>query len=160
VVEIRPAAAGDLVGLPDLELRSDRLFETMGIGPLPAPGSIEDLALAMVVLVAGDPPQGFARIDELAGGAHLEQLSVDPDHMRRGVGRALVRAACTWAGQQGYDELTLATYRDVAWNGPFYASEGFSEWGPVDDWYRARGLGPEEPVMARFGARVLMRRSL
>jgi GNAT superfamily N-acetyltransferase len=160
VVEIRHASAGDLVGLPELERRSDALFETLGIGPLPAPGSLEELAQALVVLVAGDPPRGFARIDQLAGGAHLEQLSVDPDSTRRGVGRALVRAACSWAAEHGYDELTLATYRDVAWNGPFYASEGFREWGPVDDWYEARGLEPEEPVLGRFGARVLMRRSL
>ncbi len=57
-------------------------------------------------------------------------------------------------------EITLATYRDVPWNGPFYASEGFVEIGPVDDFLRAHGLPPEEPVMGRFGARVLMVRSL
>ena len=62
--------------------------------------------------------------------------------------------------RRGYPGLTLATYRDVPWNGPFYASEGFVEIGPVDDWMRARGLPPEEPVMTRFGARVLMSRSL
>ena len=53
----------------------------------------------------------------------------------------------------------MATYRDVPWNGPFYASEGFVEIGPVNEWYAARGLPPEEPVMARFGARVLMSRA-
>jgi GNAT superfamily N-acetyltransferase len=160
MVDIRQATPVDLAGLPALEMRSDRLFETLGIGPLPGPGSLEELARALVVLVAGDPPQGFARIDDLAGGAHLEQLSVDPAHMRHGVGRALLRAACAWAGQHGYDELTLATYRDVAWNGLFYASEGFRQWGPVDDFYAARGLEPEDDVMGRFGARVLMRRSV
>ena len=46
----------------------------------------------------------------------------------------------------------------MPWNGPFYASEGFVEVGPVDEWYAARGLPPEEPVMGRFGARVLMAR--
>ncbi len=64
----------------------------------------------------------------------------------------------TWVAGHGYAELTLATYRDVPWNGPFYASEGFVEVGPVDEWYDARGLPPEEPVMGRFGARVLMAR--
>ena len=66
---------------------------------------------------------------------------------------------CDWARARGYDDITLATYRDVPWNGPFYASEGFVETGPVDDFLRARGLPPEEPVMGRFGARVLMVRS-
>ena len=83
-----------------------------------------------------------------------------PDHAGRGIGRALLEAGCDWAAARGYAEITLATYRDVPWNGPFYASEGFVEVGPVDDFMRDRGLPPEEPVMARFGARVLMRRRL
>ena len=48
----------------------------------------------------------------------------------------------------------------MSWNGPFYASEGFVEVGPVDDWQVAHGLEPEEPVMSRFGTRVLMSRTL
>lgn len=157
---IRQASENDLAALPPLEARSDTLFESIGIGPLPSPGSVDDLRQAQVVLVAGQPPQGFARVEELAGRAHLEQLSVDLDQMGRGIGRALLRAACEWAGRAGYREMTLATYRDVAWNAPFYASEGFVESGSVDEWYAAHGLAPEEPVMSRFGVRVLMRRAL
>jgi GNAT superfamily N-acetyltransferase len=155
---VRPARPEELALLPAVEVASDTLFESLGIGPLPGPGTPEELARSLVVLVVGDPPVGFARIDRLAGGAHLEQLVVHPDHGRRGLGRALVRAAWAWAAAAGYDELTLATYRDVPWNGPFYASEGFAELGPVNEWYAARGLPPEEPVMGRFGARVLMSR--
>jgi GNAT superfamily N-acetyltransferase len=146
--------------LPPLEATADRVFDAIGIGPLPGPGTVEAFSAALVVLVAGDPPQGLCRIDALAGGAHLEQLSVHPDHARQGIGRALLRGAIDWARRAGYPELTLATYRDVPWNGPFYASEGFVEVGAVDDWYAARGLPPEEPVMGSFGARVLMARAL
>ena len=157
---IRTARPGDLSLLPPLEAAADTIFGRLGIGPLPGPGSEEDLAAALVVLVAGDPPQGFARVEALAGSAHLEQLSVHPDHGRRGIGRALLRAAVAWAAANGYDELTLATYRDVPWNAPFYASEGFVQKGAVDEWYAARGLAPEDPVMGRFGARVVMARPL
>ncbi len=160
MVEIRVARPDELPDLAPLEAAADTRFDALGIGPLPGPGSVADFAGALVVLVAGEPPQGLARIDALAGGAHLEQLSVHPDHGGQGVGRALLRAAVDWTAAHGYPELTLATYRDVAWNGPFYASEGFVEVGPVDDWYAARGLPPEEPVMGRFGARVLMMRRL
>jgi GNAT superfamily N-acetyltransferase len=152
--------------LPSLEAAADTAFEQLGIGPLPGPGTVEEFAAALVVLVAGDPPVGLCRIDAISGpdratpGAHLGQLSVHPDHTGRGIGRALLEAACDWAAAQGYAEITLATYRDVPWNGPFYASEGFVEVGPVDDFMRDRGLPPEEPVMARFGVRVLMRRRL
>jgi GNAT superfamily N-acetyltransferase len=157
---IRTVRSDELGLLPGLEAAADAVFERLGIGPLPGPGTVGDFAAALVVLVAGDPPVGLCRIDGVAGGAHLEQLSVHPDHAGRGVGRALLRAGCDWAAARGYPELTLATYRDVPWNGPFYASEGFVEVGPVDDFWRAHGLPPEESVMSRFGARVLMRRRL
>ena len=163
---VRPVRPDERALLPALEAAADTVFEPLGIGPLPGPGAVEDFAAALVVLVAGDPPVGLCRIDALPGvdgaatGAHLEQLSVHPDHAGRGLGRALLQAGCDWAAAEGYPELTLATYRDVPWNGPFYASEGFVEVGPVDEFMVAHGLPPEEPVMSRFGARVLMRRRL
>ena len=157
---IRPARPEETALLPSLEDASGALFDELGIGPLPGPGTVEGYAAALVVLVSGDPPVGMSRIDAVAGGAHLAQLSVQPDHGRRGLGRALLRAACDWARGHGYDELTLTTYRDVPWNGPFYASEGFVEIGPADDWLVAHGLPPEYPVLARFGTRIAMRRAL
>ncbi|HEY5385688.1 MAG TPA: GNAT family N-acetyltransferase [Acidimicrobiales bacterium] len=157
---VRPVRPDELTLLPDLEAAADAMFEPLGIGPLPGPGTPQEFAHALVVLVAGDPPVGLCRIDGIAGGTHLEQLSVHPDHAGQGVGRALLRAGCAWAQQHDFDEITLATYRDVPWNGPFYASDGFVERGTADDFLRAHGLPPEESVMGRFGSRVLMVRSL
>ena len=158
--DIRPARAEEVALLPELEAASDSLFLSLGVGPLPPPGTVEQLHDALVVLVAGAPPVGFVRVDALSGGAHLEQLAVHPDHGRQGIGRALVRAACRWAAAAGYPDITLITYGDVPWNGPFYASEGFVACGPADRWLMARGRPAEEPVMGRFGPRVLMRRPL
>ncbi len=160
MTEVRPVRPDELPLLPELERAADTMFVSLGIGPLPGPGTVEEFEAALVVLVSGDPPVGLARIDALAGGAHLEQLSVHPDHGQVGIGRALLKGACQWAAAAAYDEITLATYRDVRWNGPFYASEGFVEVGLVDDWYAARGLPPEAPVMTRFGARVIMAKRL
>jgi GNAT superfamily N-acetyltransferase len=157
---IRPVRPDELVLLPAIEAAADTLFEPLGIGPLPGPGTEEEFAAALVVLVAGDPPVGLCRIDRVAGGAHLEQLSVHPARAGRGVGRALLRSGCAWVKAAGYLQMTLATYRDVPWNGPFYASEGFVECGSVDDFWRAHGLPPEDPVLGRFGLRVLMVKSL
>ncbi len=157
VPSIRPARPGELALLPAIEAAADTMFEPLGIGPLPGPGTVEEFAAALVVLVAGDPPLGLCRIDAVTrlsdgrAGAHLEQLSVLPAHAGRGIGRALLRAGCDWATAQGYDDITLATYRDIPWNGPFYASEGFVARGSVDDFWRAHGRPAEEPVMARFG---------
>jgi GNAT superfamily N-acetyltransferase len=160
VVAIRTARPGELDRLPELERASDTLFLSLEIGPLPPPDTVETLRAARVVLVAGDPPLGFVRVDDVDGEAHLEQLAVRPDHGRQGIGRALVQAACRWAAQAGYGEITLATYRDVPWNGPFYASAGFVERGSVEAWCTERGRPPEQPVMARFGTRVIMSRPL
>jgi GNAT superfamily N-acetyltransferase len=160
VEPIRPVRPDELALLPDLEAAADTMFEPLGIGPLPGPGTPEEFAAALVVLVAGDPPVGLCRIDDVAGGAHLEQLSVHPGLGGRGIGRALLRAACAWAAGHGYRTLTLATYRDIPWNGPFYASEGFVERGSADDFWTGHGLPPEPPVLGRFGTRVLMVKSL
>jgi GNAT superfamily N-acetyltransferase len=166
VPPIRPVRPDELALLPAIEAAADTMFEPFGIGPLPGPGTVEEFAAALVVLVAGDPPVGLCRIDAVTRvrdghiGVHLEQLSVLPDHAGRGIGRALLRAGCEWAKAHGYDDITLATYRDIPWNGPFYASEGFAERGSVDGFWRAHGGPPEEPVMARGGVRVLMGRRL
>jgi GNAT superfamily N-acetyltransferase len=157
---IRPVRPNELARLPALEAAADTMFEPFDRGPFPGPATTEEFDAALVVLVAGVPPVGLCRIDELGDGAHLEQLSVHPDHGRRGMGRALLRAGVEWAASRGYPELTLTTFRDVPWNGPFYASEGFVELGPADEWLVAHGLAPEEPVMARYGTRIVMARTL
>jgi GNAT superfamily N-acetyltransferase len=157
---IRPVRSDELVLLPALEAAADTMFEPLDQGRFPGPGTPEEFDAALVVLVAGIPPVGLCRIDPLGEGAHLEQLSVHPEHGRHGIGRALLRAGVEWTASRGYRELTLTTFRDVPWNGPFYASEGFVELGPADDWLVARGLAPEEPVMARYGTRIVMARTL
>jgi GNAT superfamily N-acetyltransferase len=58
---------------------------------------------------------------------HLEELDVHPHHGRRGIGAALVRAACDWAARSGHATLTLTTFRDLPFNMPFYAKLGFQE---------------------------------
>lgn len=157
---IRPVRAQELALLPALEAAADTLFGPLDRGAFPGPGTPEEFAAALVVLVAGDPPVGLCRIDAVGAGAHLEQLSVQPENGRRGIGRALLRAAIDWAEARAYPELTLTTYRDVPWNGPFYASEGFVETGPADAWLVAHGLRPEAPVLGRYGNRVAMARVL
>ena len=155
-VTIRRARTDDLALLPTIEAAADGLFAACGIGPLPPPGDVEALAAALLVLVAGDPPIGFARLEEVDGQAHLEQLAVDPGHTRRGVGSRLLRAAVLAARQAGYERLSLITFRDVAWNGPFYARHGFA---PVE--HLTTGLSrlrerERELGLDGLGARVVL----
>ena len=67
----------------------------------------------LFILVAGNPPAGFARVDEVGGQAHLEQLSVHPDSASRGIGMSLVNAAIDVARSRGYESMPLCTFADV-----------------------------------------------
>jgi len=132
-VTIRLARPSDLRHLAAVEDAGVPMFvEHLGpdISPAlvsPAPSGLDRELQPGFVLVAADDqrPVGFVHVVDLDGHAHLEQLSVLPAQGRRGIGGALVAAALEEARWAGYDEMSLCTYRDVPWNGPFYARLGF-----------------------------------
>lgn len=124
-MHVRLAEPSDLRYLAGVEAAADTMFVPLGITDLPPPAPPEVRAHAVALLVVGRPPVGFAELAEVDGHAHLEQLSVHPEHGRRGLGGALVTAACEQAGAAGYRRITLLTYADIPWNAPFYARHGF-----------------------------------
>lgn len=149
-------ASADLFPLEDIPLE---LREVAGL-PL---SFFEEARLARRLWVARQPepalPVGFAAAILLDAGPHLHQLSVLPDHGRRGLGRALVLQVASWAGQEDFGSLTLTTFRHLAFNGPFYASLGFeplpvAQQGPEIRAALAReaesGLDPEKRVAMRL----------
>lgn len=95
------------------------------------PGSIAELApyaeegRALVAVDTADQPLGYLLLDVVDRAAHIEQVSVHPEHARRGIGRALIEAAQAWALDHGLAALTLTTYAEVPWNGPYYERLGF-----------------------------------
>ena len=103
---------------------------------------------------------GFAHVVLLDDGhetrAHLEQVSVLPEHGRRGTGARLVRAAAEEARWDGFGELSLCTYRDVPWNAPFYARLGFEVVQPVGVLAELRAR-EQERGLDEAGERVVMR---
>ena len=151
---IRPARPDDLERLIAVEIDAGLLFLTVdmaGVAGCPPP-SVEELGRSAAVLVAvdaADLPVGYARLDVVDGHAHLHQLSVARAHGRRGVGRALLAAAVAWAAERGDREITLTTFTDVPWNGPWYQRCGFTA-------VAAEDLGPElRAVLAREAAHGL-----
>jgi len=52
---------------------------------------------------------------------------VEQGQQGRGVGRRLIGHVIAWARAEGFVSLSLTTFRNVPWNGPFYASLGFVE---------------------------------
>jgi GNAT superfamily N-acetyltransferase len=159
-VQIRVAVPDEFALLRDIEDESDHLFESVGIGPFTSSDEENHLGSAAVVLASGTPAVGFACVEIVDGLAHLWQLSVHPSAARRGRGRALVEAVCEWASAKGYPAVTLTTYRDVPWNGPFYARLGFQ---PIDDLSPGLlAIRQHEIAMGEdnFGPRVAMRKDL
>jgi GNAT superfamily N-acetyltransferase len=166
---VRSAEPSDLPLIGPIEESGDALFATV-FGDLqgsalssPAPSGGERAEKPGFLLVSGEPAVAFVHVLVLDGHAHLEQISVHPDHGRRGVGAALLEAACAQALAQGFAAITLMTYADLPWNGPFYAHHGFVE---VEEGeprlpYQRRLQEIEAKLdLARHGRRVLMRRSL
>jgi len=158
--EVRLARPDGFDALPALEQAADEIFVTVGISAVFDPATPAVYAAALAVLVVGDPPFGRARIEEVDGAAHLEQLAVHPAQGRHCVGRALVEAACQWAIEHGYRAMTLVTYRYIAWNGPFYASAGFSAVSELSPGLAEVWREDTEDRPARYGSRVVMRRAL
>lgn len=58
---------------------------------------------------------------------HIDEVDVDRLAQGRGLGRRLMTHAIEWARRRGFAQVTLTTFRNVPWNGPFYASLGFVE---------------------------------
>jgi Predicted acetyltransferase len=81
--------------------------------------------MVWVAATSDNTPVGFAVALPLEGLLHLEELAVHPSHGKRGIGTKLVLAVCEWAKQRKYRAITLSTFREIAWNEPFYSRLGF-----------------------------------
>jgi predicted N-acetyltransferase YhbS len=75
----------------------------------------------------GSGPIGFAACEPFDDALHLWELAVRRERQGQGVGRALIRAVIDAAGARGCAAVTLTTFREIAWNAPFYARLGFLE---------------------------------
>lgn len=133
---ILPSRSRDLASLPAIELAAEQLFLQAGVGlgdrdasegPDEAVFEAAHAEGRLWVALLGQAPVGFVRVAEVDGLAHVEELDVHPDAGRRGIGSALLEAACGWGRREGYRAITLTTFRTVPWNGPFYRRRGFRE---------------------------------
>jgi GNAT superfamily N-acetyltransferase len=132
-VSIRVARLDELTRLVEIEWAAGETFRSLGMDLVADddPGSVEELkryAEDGRAFVAADPhdrPVGYLLLDLVDGAAHIEQVSVHPDHARQRIGRALIERAASWARSRGLRALTLTTYVEVPWNGPYYERLGF-----------------------------------
>jgi len=127
---IRPATAADVPVLQEIEDVAGRFFAEIGMAFVAEdePPSVETLlefVHAGRAWVYGESPVAYLIAEVVDGNAHLEQVSVHPDFAHRRIGRALMDRMFEWARSQGLPAVTLTTYTEVPWNGPYYERCGF-----------------------------------
>lgn len=128
---IRVANFDDLAILPVIERAAAAQFRTTAYADLidfELVSATVDLGreYVWVVVDRNDQPVGFAIVHaEESSVVHLHELDVHPQHAHQGLGRWLIETIAKWAQEQGMKALTLTTFSDVPWNGPYYERLGF-----------------------------------
>lgn len=129
---VRPARTDELPDLQAIEVAAGAPFRDVGMDAVAddAPPSTvvlrEALARGGLWVLDEDGAAVAYLIDDVVDGeAHLEQVSVHPSHARRGLGARLVEHLVERARAAGHRSVTLTTFTEVPWNGPYYARLGF-----------------------------------
>lgn len=162
---IRLARPDEVAALRDIERLAGELFRQVAMDDVAdhEPPSVSELLEYQedgrcFVSTEGDVAVGYLLVDLVDGAAHVEQLSVLPACGRQGRGRGLLEHVASWAKARGLSALTLTTFRDVAWNGPWYERFGFRALSDdeltgglrrIRDLETAHGLDPDRRVCMR-----------
>ena len=140
----RPEDAGHM---PAIEARAGKLFDTVeGLAGIAGGPTVPVERLLRYIrkghsLVAHveDRLVGWLVAEPFGRELHIWEFNVDPACQRRGIGAGLLRACLIDAGNCGFKAVTLTTFRDVPWNGPFYERLGFAEVTALDAHPRLAG---------------------
>ena len=133
---IRPARADDVPAIIRADTAASALFAPTGLLSEEALADHvleEDLLASIragetdVADLNGEGVVGFSQFTKMGDDLYLQQISVHPGFGKHGIGRKLMDALDTHAEKSRAKQITLSTFRDLAWNAPFYASLGFTE---------------------------------
>ncbi len=137
---LRTARRGDLPAMAEIERSADARFKGSDLDWLgeaePTPSELLapycDAGSAWVVEDGAGRLGGFLVAGPRDSQLILFQISVALDLQGLGLGKRLMLAALQAGRRLGLREAALTTYRDVAWNAPWYARFGFVEVGEED----------------------------
>jgi GNAT superfamily N-acetyltransferase len=133
----------------DVSFPSEDLITLVGLRQVWVACDTHDVPVGMVVASVRD------------GAAYIEELDILPAHGGRGFGTLLLDQVCAWAQARGHPAVTLFTFRNVPWNGPFYSKKGFRILQPSEWTAGMRAIREKETQHGlRVDARVFMRREL
>ncbi len=153
---IRSVRPSEFATLVEIELAAGRAFAEVGLPEIAAddPGSPAELAAFLqtgsgwVAIIDEDRPIAYLLTMAVDDCAHIEQVSVEPGHARRGIGAALIDHLAVTARSEGRAALSLTTFRDVPWNAPYYARLGFDVVAPA-------AYGPQLAALVAHEAQVI-----
>jgi ribosomal protein S18 acetylase RimI-like enzyme len=132
-VIIRRAGGADASAIADIVERAYSVYvERIGRRPGPMDDDYASRVSEADVFVAEDGARGICGLIVLEpGDDHLliENVAVDPDHQRAGIGRALLAHAEEFALGHGFDELRLYTNVAMVENQRLYRGLGYHETG-------------------------------
>ncbi|HVW80303.1 MAG TPA: GNAT family N-acetyltransferase [Mycobacteriales bacterium] len=166
---IRLATKDEAERLRQIEADAGELFRTVDMARV-AENKLPSVAFLQAAIAAGriwvdappgDEPAAYLLTDDVDGCLHIEQVSVHPSRAREGLGRGLIDHAEIVAGQRGLPALTLTTFAEVPWNGPYYRRLGFVELtGPAITPGLARIRDREDALGLDAWPRICMRREV
>lgn len=79
---------------------------------------------------------GFLVARTMAGDMEILNLAVHPNFHRRGIGRALLQCAISWAAEDRANHVFLEVRSSNTVAGKFYEANGFSQTGVRPNYYR------------------------
>lgn len=132
-----------------MQVAAGALFRDLGMdlvadGPTPDIAGFDEAQRAGRLLVSTANESGivvgFVLTRPLDGALHVDQVTVAHGWGGQGIGRSLMQAAEMLAVREGFARMSLTTFREVPFNGPFYASLG---WTPLGDAQLTPGLATE-----------------
>lgn len=130
--EIRPATPDEVEVLRDIEVDAGDRFREVGLAaiaeddPPSAAELLEQIERGRLWAAAdGDTIAGYVMVSIVDGAGHVDQVSVRTSAAGRGVGRALMGRAHEWARRSGLTTMTLTTFVEVPFNGPYYQRLGY-----------------------------------
>lgn len=137
-MKIRLARNADCPLLPPIEASAGGAFAAIGMhdvaeSAVPPAEAWEPYCASETLWVAvdeADRPYGFLASGVQDDFLFIYELAVAHDRQRQGAGRALLAAAEAKARALRLGHVYLTTFRDVPFNGPYYAGLGYQ---PVDE---------------------------
>lgn len=131
---IRKAKPADAKLLPAIERSAGKAFLALPDLAWIADDDVQSVDRHIELIVGGaswvavdqhDQPIGFLNAEKLEASLHIWELAVQHEFQGQGIGRGLIEHVIETARSEGAAALTLTTFREVAWNQPFYERLGF-----------------------------------